>query len=79
MDQEKSSEEKFGGRDNGENEKNARELVLPPVDEGIQIICGAVVNRSETGIHPQPTSDPLDPLNWSKFQKHVVLSTVMLK
>ena len=29
--------------------------------------------------HPQPTSDPLDPLNWSRLQKHTILGIVMLK
>lgn len=30
-------------------------------------------------VHPQPTSDPLDPLNWSRLQKHTILGIVMLK
>lgn len=30
-------------------------------------------------IHPQRTPDPLDPLNWSRLQKHTILSIVMLK
>ncbi|KAL4802135.1 MFS transporter [Aspergillus unguis] len=30
-------------------------------------------------VHPQPTSDPLDPLNWSKLEKHTILAIVMLK
>lgn len=30
-------------------------------------------------IHPQPTSDPLDPLNWSAFQKNSILGIVMFK
>lgn len=30
-------------------------------------------------VHPQPTSDPLDPLNWSRHQKHTILGIVMLK
>ncbi|BCR88779.1 putative MFS transporter [Aspergillus chevalieri] len=29
--------------------------------------------------HPQPTSDTLDPLNWSRLQKHTILGIVMLK
>jgi hypothetical protein len=37
------------------------------------------LNSHTTKIHPQPTSDPLDPLNWSRFQKNAVLSIVMLK
>ncbi|KAI9730351.1 MAG: hypothetical protein M1834_005861 [Cirrosporium novae-zelandiae] len=30
-------------------------------------------------LHPQPTSDPLDPLNWTSIRKHSVLGIVMLK
>lgn len=30
-------------------------------------------------VHPQPTSDPLDPLNWSKLQKNTILGIVMFK
>lgn len=29
--------------------------------------------------HPQPASDPLDPLNWSTLEKHTILGIVMLK
>jgi hypothetical protein len=28
-------------------------------------------------MHPQPTSDPLDPLNWSFLRKHSILAIVM--
>ena len=27
--------------------------------------------------HPQPTADPLDPLNWSSAKKHTILAIVM--
>lgn len=30
-------------------------------------------------IHPQRTSDILDPLNWSWIRKHSILAIVMLK
>jgi hypothetical protein len=30
-------------------------------------------------IHPQPTTDFRDPLNWSSGQKHTILGIVMLK
>ncbi|RDW63117.1 putative MFS transporter [Aspergillus mulundensis] len=33
----------------------------------------------QNSIHPQPTSDPLDPLNWSRLQKHTILGIVMFK
>ena len=28
-------------------------------------------------LHPQPTADPLDPLNWTSFRKHTILAIVM--
>ncbi|KAJ9613355.1 hypothetical protein H2200_003297 [Cladophialophora chaetospira] len=38
-----------------------------------------VVTRDGFRLHPQPTTDPLDPLNWSSFQKHSILAIVMFK
>ncbi|KAL2416781.1 hypothetical protein ABEF95_002361 [Exophiala dermatitidis] len=38
-----------------------------------------IVTRDGFRIHPQPTSDPLDPLNWTSFQKHTILAIVMFK
>lgn len=37
------------------------------------------VTRDGVRLHPQPTADPLDPLNWSSFQKHSILAIVMFK
>lgn len=28
-------------------------------------------------VHPQATTDPLDPLNWTSFKKHTILGIVM--
>ncbi|KAH8697835.1 putative MFS transporter [Talaromyces proteolyticus] len=50
---------------------------LNPIDHGV--VCDTSVDNKTTKTHPQPTSDPLDPLNWSNFQKHLILSIVMLK
>lgn len=36
-----------------------------------------VVEHDGFRLHPQPTSDPLDPLNWSSFRKHSILAIVM--
>ena len=36
-----------------------------------------VVTHDGFRLHPQPTSDPLDPLNWSSLQKHTILGIVM--
>lgn len=30
-------------------------------------------------VHPRPTLDTLDPLNWSRLQKGTILGIVMLK
>ncbi|KAL8989857.1 MAG: hypothetical protein Q9169_008265 [Polycauliona sp. 2 TL-2023] len=53
------------------------------LDEKLQL--GAELGQSsEIGIfkeglrvHPQPTADPLDPLNWPKWRKHTILAIVM--
>lgn len=37
------------------------------------------VTKNGMRLHPQPTSDPLDPLNWSSFKKHLILAIVMWK
>ncbi len=37
----------------------------------------SIVLKNGLRLHPQPTSDPLDPLNWSKAQKNVMLAIVM--
>lgn len=35
------------------------------------------IMKNGVKLHPQPTSDPLDPLNWTSFRKHSVLGIVM--
>ena len=50
-----------------------------PVDQGTQVLYNAAVNINGIRLHPQPTADSLDPLNWSRLQKHVILSIVMFK
>ncbi|KAL8731708.1 MAG: hypothetical protein Q9181_004207 [Wetmoreana brouardii] len=35
------------------------------------------VSKDGMRVHPQPTADPLDPLNWSSFRKHTILAIVM--
>lgn len=36
-----------------------------------------VLTRDGLKLHPQPTSDPLDPLNWSPIRKNSILAIVM--
>lgn len=71
------------------NEKQERQASLenlpPEVKEKLQsstvgpppVGVDNVVTRDGFRLHPQPTSDPLDPLNWSSFQKHTILGIVM--
>lgn len=59
---------------------NASSDQLPAsIEKGTQIVCDTAVNKNGIKLHPQPTSDPLDPLNWSSLQKHSILLIVMLK
>lgn len=36
-----------------------------------------VVSHNGMKLHPQPTTDPLDPLNWTFVRKHSILAIVM--
>lgn len=36
-----------------------------------------VITRDGMRLHPQPTSDPLDPLNWTSTRKHSILAIIM--
>lgn len=35
------------------------------------------VSKDGMRVHPQPSADPLDPLNWSSLKKHAILAIVM--
>ncbi|KAI9876639.1 MAG: hypothetical protein M1830_006039 [Pleopsidium flavum] len=37
------------------------------------------LTKNGARLQPQPTADPLDPLNWSSFKKHLILAIVMWK
>lgn len=36
-----------------------------------------IVSKDGIVLHPQPTADALDPLNWSSWKKHTILAIVM--
>ena len=38
---------------------------------------GVVVVKDNAILHPQPTADPCDPLNWSRLRKNTILGIVM--
>lgn len=48
-----------------------------PIELGV--IGETTIEQNGIKIHPQPTSDPLDPLNWSRLEKHTILGIVMFK
>ncbi len=44
----------------------------------IDTVVEGAVTKDGIKIHPQPTTDPLDPLNWSPWRKNTILSIVMM-
>jgi hypothetical protein len=46
-------------------------------DEKIDTDDAVALAKDGLKMHPQPTSDPLDPLNWSSLKKHGILGIVM--
>ena len=63
----------------GHSANNSTEFIPTTIQNGTQLAGAEAVHKNGIRLHPQPTSDPLDPLNWSSFQKHGILSIVMLK
>ncbi|TQB72797.1 hypothetical protein MPDQ_006440 [Monascus purpureus] len=62
------------------SEKNATPEINPPYGtQGQGTVTATTVEKNGIKLHPQPTSDPLDPLNWSRLQKHTILGIVMFK
>ncbi|KAL8934248.1 MAG: hypothetical protein Q9216_006001 [Gyalolechia sp. 2 TL-2023] len=48
-----------------------------PVDTEVGHLGEVGVVKDGLRVHPQPTADPLDPLNWSTWKKHAILAIVM--
>lgn len=44
---------------------------------GTPTLSTIVVVRDGRTLHPQPTTDPLDPLNWPSMRKNTILAIVM--
>ncbi|KAL3470692.1 major facilitator superfamily domain-containing protein [Aspergillus californicus] len=42
-------------------------------------VADTPVEHNGIQVHPQPTADPLDPLNWPRMQKNTILAIVMFK
>ncbi|KAI9810661.1 MAG: hypothetical protein M1827_006120 [Pycnora praestabilis] len=62
-----------GNADLSSNEKIGRDEEAPESGESYD----TGLTRDGVKMHPQPTADPLDPLNWSSWKKHSILGIVM--
>jgi hypothetical protein len=45
----------------------------------VDTLVESAVTKDGLKVHPQPTTDPLDPLNWSPWRKNSILAIVMIK
>ena len=63
------NEKDSNGQDNGSPFDVAHEKGIVNQDHNI--------SKDGVRLHPQPTADPLDPLNWSSFRKNTILAIVM--
>jgi hypothetical protein len=61
-----------------QSSQDTKEKILLGPDAVETVIEGAVT-KDGIKVHPQPTTDPLDPLNWSTWRKSVILAIVMIK
>jgi hypothetical protein len=60
----------------------ARPKEADELEKGQNVVQSAeasAITKAGLVVHPQPTSDPLDPLNWSWMKKHSILAIVMFK
>lgn len=64
---EKKNDDTAGPVPHGGNDQNAG-----------QTTAEVLLTKDGLKVHPQPVEgDPLDPLNWSFTQKHIILAIVM--
>jgi hypothetical protein len=60
----------------GAPEKDVKDAV--PMNEKLGVgDIEAVTPDGEVKLHPQPTKDLLDPLNWTSYEKHSILAICM--
>ncbi|KAL9102149.1 MAG: hypothetical protein Q9163_002680 [Psora crenata] len=63
--------------DNGKGQHGVQEKVDMGPEVGGSYVLD--VSKDNLKLHPQPTADSRDPLNWSTFKKHTILGIVMFK
>jgi hypothetical protein len=47
------------------------------VAQEVKASYGTAITKENVPVHPQATTDPLDPLNWTSLKKHTILGIVM--
>ncbi|KAL8709233.1 MAG: hypothetical protein Q9220_005976 [cf. Caloplaca sp. 1 TL-2023] len=62
-------------RDGGSKPESFNEKAALGLEKGRDEDAGIV--KDGIRLHPEPTADPLDPLNWSSAKKHTILAIVM--
>lgn len=61
-------------------EKQDEKPYVPALHGDQKPVSGdAAVTRDGIQVHPQPTSDSLDPLNWTSWRKHSILGIICFK
>lgn len=58
-------------------EKKGSEILTPTYDTEVGIVQEYGTVRDGIELHPRPTTDPLDPLNFSRGRKWTCLAIVM--
>lgn len=63
------------------DEKHDEKLQVPELEGNIDRTAaqGGAVTRDGIQVHPQPTADSLDPLNWTSWRKHSILAIICFK
>lgn len=74
--------QQFSKMDKKKHHETGERTSNPDVSEfekGVQVQLQGKTALNDPQVFPKPTTDPLDPLNWSGFRKHTILGIVMLK
>ena len=53
------------------------EIKKAPFDAELGHSSEVGIFKEGVKVHPEPTADPLDPLNWPRWRKHTILAIVM--
>lgn len=73
MAERKGSIDRSNIEDIHEHKESEGYLVDASLEDGVDL---KLAKDGHTILIPQPSADPLDPLNWSQFKKHLILFIV---